>query len=495
MKRCLDFTLPASFSFALNDGDLYDTATNGTFSKLVNFTSSDPACGGPGISSRLAKVYGHVINEKDFQLSGLITDAETPNAPRLITGVTSAFTLVPDGTGRRRDDPVDPDPTLCIVNWASDKIPTPGSYVLDNKSPICGPQAPVLVDNTEKYREKLAVVGADSFGNIVIGDKVHQTVFKYAYGVDSAAVSPIKVLSRSKFTFSVTSNATSPTDANSCVYTYVSQDIPANTQEYVLGSYTLGSLSLQNGTAINDGCITTAISTYLGQFQFTNTSQACGPTDPTSRFQRYFGGDKNVVYNALTVGSGVFNVSSGEPDSNIPHGFGRRDPGDASFHYINKDLIQNNATPSSTATFIATSSITASTIATSSVAATNIAYSSTASLSFTSSVPTSTISASTVAANSSVVSATPSTSALTNNSKSLTAVTTNSGAPAPTEVGANSIVTTITPVVAPTSSAAPNVFTAQNTYGLSAGNNIYKGDATSLVGVFSAFITAIIFGL
>ncbi|ORY44303.1 hypothetical protein BCR33DRAFT_785007 [Rhizoclosmatium globosum] len=459
LLKCLDFTLPSSFNGTVGiSGLIVDYSINGTFSTLLNFTSSDPVCGEASIGPRLA---------------------------------TASFAFVQDESGRRRHDP-----PYCSVYWISDQIPTLGMYALDYKNPACGPMAPVLLDDNEKFRERLAVVKVTKYGDIIVRESwdKYKATYGSAYGVGSDAVSDVKVLSKSKFSFSVTSNVSSPTNANSCVYTYNSLTNPGTSQKYVLDTYTLGSLSLQNGTDINDGCITLAISSDFGQFQFTNTSEACGPNDPTSRFQRYFGGDKNVVYNALTVGSGVFNVSSGEPSSNIPRG--RRDADDASFQYHVKESIQTITSSASTtvistssfATFTSTSSVAVSTVTSTSVAASNISYSSRSSLSVTSTVSTSNIAVSTIAANSNAVSATSSTAALTNNSKSLTAA-------GELKVGASTMVTTVTSAVSSTDSVAPNVLPAQNTYGVSAGNNIYKGDATGLVGVFAAFITAVVFAL
>ncbi|KAJ3079572.1 hypothetical protein HDU99_010576 [Rhizoclosmatium hyalinum] len=98
LLKCLDFTLPASFSFALNDGALYDTATNGTFSKLVNFTSSDPACGGPGISSRLAKVTSTIATTFSSATSTIATSS-TAASSLTSKATTSAGSITTTAVG------------------------------------------------------------------------------------------------------------------------------------------------------------------------------------------------------------------------------------------------------------------------------------------------------------------------------------------------------------------------------------------------------------
>ncbi|KAJ3082294.1 hypothetical protein HDU99_003117 [Rhizoclosmatium hyalinum] len=112
-------------------------------------------------------------------------------------------------------------------------------------------------------------------------------------------------------------------------------------------TYNLGVQTLLPGAFVEDGCISTATNEN-GPLVFTNSSDACGPSDPNSRFKRYFG---TVVIGYVDLSEGVFNITVRKAV------FGRRRAeGDATFQYLGANIETATSSTSFTSTTAALAS-------------------------------------------------------------------------------------------------------------------------------------------
>ncbi|ORY36442.1 hypothetical protein BCR33DRAFT_721971 [Rhizoclosmatium globosum] len=441
--KCLEFTLPSNFSAQLNEAN---TPTDPFFS-YFSFTDNSNNCKGSDLASRLQDVYARniTVNTPIFLSVQYNNTEAVPTDAHFINSISIGFWL--DATNSSSVKPPKPPaperrggPTTsnCNILWASSVVQFEGQYILDYKNPICGPEAPKIVDNSTQTREDVSL--AEYSRNYGVGFWTKPLkALSDAYGLTNSSII-FKSIDDRKFSLSVTSDASSPSADNSCVYTYLATDRSAVLRNFTLQSYDLGSLPLSNETTPADGCISEFTTSRLFSFIFTNDSSACGATDNgIERFGRYFSVPIALDFRYLDVADGIFNITVSEdsPDR-------RRDGNAATFVFFDKSFI-----PTTTTSTIAPTSTAVSTFASSSTVSQSASAKASASQS---------ASGSAVVATTTVADAVP------------------------------------TGYAAPTVYAAPAAYGAPTVaYGAPAGNNLYKGASAGKVGIVSALVAAFVF--
>ncbi|KAJ3072476.1 hypothetical protein HDU99_002182, partial [Rhizoclosmatium hyalinum] len=313
----------------------------------MTFTNNDPACGDPNLLSRLTLVYGPVALDwlSTIELN-FDYNLATPQAYNFVYQALVTFSIQ-GGNGR------------CYLLWYPTTIIAPEVFYLSYNQPTCGPNAPPIIDSSDRIRGILSIAAVTTPPDQTVsffGDgRLYKTLFAAVYGVDESAVS-LNMISYLKFGISITTNPDSPTADDSCVYEYVARQRDVILRQFTLVKYSLGSQTLLPGASIDDGCILTAVQTER-TITFTNLNDAlCGPS--SSRFERYFG-SRNLVVNwrVLDMATGVYNVSTTGSSTN---------PGDAVFYYHDMAFpTSTSTTTTSTSTFTITSTAEAATETTS----------------------------------------------------------------------------------------------------------------------------------
>ncbi|ORY53814.1 hypothetical protein BCR33DRAFT_845047 [Rhizoclosmatium globosum] len=418
MLKCLEFSLPATFTLDVDFqyASFEETNLNGTLASLFNFTSTDPA----NFLSRLTAVYGLDVSAQGYKLGvNFNNNLEPPTAPHTVMRAASWFKLIPKANNQG------PAP-LCYLQWSALSMQYPEQYILAYNNPVCGPSAPKLLDTSETSKFKLAVAGWASDGTVYPTNQM----FGAAYGL-SPANTVYKFVTNFKFSFTVTSNHTSPTDENSCVYTYLVTNRQVLVRNLTLVSYNLGALTVKPGLNVNDGCLDNLQILTLSDYAFANRSAAC--------------------VNVLDEATRIFNVSTGSIDTNLR----RRDAGDAMFRFVDTSLVVKTTT-TSTSTFTSTSISTFTATSISTIAATSI----------------------------STIAATP--AATINSASAKTATTAAVPSVVASGVASGSVIPTSSVAPVPTGYAAPSA------YGAPGSNNIYKGSAVKTCGAAALIVLAFI---
>ncbi|KAJ3278843.1 hypothetical protein HDU79_001163 [Rhizoclosmatium sp. JEL0117] len=441
--KCLEFTLPSNFT-----APAYDSSPNSAFYSFLTFTDQSDACKGSDIVSRLQDVYGRNVSQAAPFFLDLLSNNTGASAHFIesisigfwVDSTNSSNVIKPAAGPIRRGGP---GSSSCNINWISTATQIVSDYVLAYKNPICGVNAPKLIDNSTQTRELLAVAYY-STGAVVSFMGEPTSVLSDAYGLKNTSII-VKSVSDSKFDLFVTSDVSSPTADNSCVYEYLAADRSVTVRDFTLQSYDLGSLPVSNLTTPADGCISEFNTTNLGVYTFANLSDACGsPTDGRARLGRYFSVPIALDFRYLDVADGIFNITVSEDSPER-----RRDGNTATFVFFDKSFI-----PTTTTSTIAPTSTVVSTFA----------------------------SSSTVKASSSI----QSTTAQTASGSSVIPTTAVAGA---------TTAATPTGYVVPTGYGAPTGYGGPTAYGAPAANNIYKGASAGKVGIVSALVVALVFAL
>ncbi|KAJ3079093.1 hypothetical protein HDU99_000183 [Rhizoclosmatium hyalinum] len=299
--KCLDFSL-ANFTYnhlyldyeALKDHIIWkdSTACSGNFSQRINAT------------------YGYTIDPK--VVNSITMFANSVPETRFITDVRVSFKLAAtrqDG-GRRAIESDD-----CSLGYISSTTQLNGAkYFLAERNPVCGPNAPNF--NASSYPSyAFSVVKSIDVkpfrANVKFDFNPTASYFTLAnlddlaaaYAVDSSAV-VYKFISPTKFSLTVSSIPGDVSANKSCVYTYRALVVSETKgRKYTLTKITEGTIPLNKGVDLNDGCLSTlidggVIDQYgsVGTFRFMGSvNDTCGSTRYFSRFNRYFALDKYYI--------------------------------------------------------------------------------------------------------------------------------------------------------------------------------------------------------
>ncbi|ORY44286.1 hypothetical protein BCR33DRAFT_765950 [Rhizoclosmatium globosum] len=432
--KCLEFTLPSNFT-----APAYDSSPNSAFYSFLTFTDQSDACKGSDIVSRLQDVYGRNVSQAAPFFLDLLSN-NTGTSAHFIESISIEFWV--DSTNS--SNVIKPAAGQFVVE-ALEAHPIVSDYVLAYKNPICGVNAPKLIDNSTQTRELLAVAYY-STGAVVSFMGEPTSVLSDAYGLKNTSII-VKSVSDSKFDLFVTSDVSSPTADNSYPSLFATLLFKATT--WVLCQSAI-SLLRRTDVSLNS---TQQIFVYT----FANLSDACGsPTDGRARLGRYFSVPISFSFHYLDIADGIFNITVSEDSPER-----RRDGNTATFVFFDKSFI-----PTTTTSTIAPTSTVVSTFASSStVKASSSIQSTTAQTASGSSViPTTAVAGVTTAA-------TP------------TGYVVPTGYGAPTGYGG------------PTGYGAPTGYGGPTAYGAPAANNIYKGASAGKVGIVSALVVALVFAL
>ncbi|KAJ3079204.1 hypothetical protein HDU99_000115, partial [Rhizoclosmatium hyalinum] len=340
--KCLEFDLPATFSLVMNDRFPTKPVYLDILYSFLTFTDNSENCKGSDIVTRIQDVYGRIVqNPPLFFLDVHYNNTKAASTDsHFIKSMYAQFWIDPlQGSSAqpqlaRRGGP---GSSQCDIHWISTVVLSEETYVLANKNPICGPKAPKLLDNSVETLEQFSVTSY-SDGSF---SKLPSSALSQAYNVPSSSIIYQPAL--------VTSDASSPSNDNSCVYEYLAQDRHVIVRNFTLQSYDLGGLPASTFNTPTDGCVSSFSIRVPSAYTFANQSSDCGDvTNPQARFVRYFSVPISVNFQYLDEMDGIFHVTV------LPNS--RRDGTSATFVYMDISLLPAATTSTIDLTSTASSS-------------------------------------------------------------------------------------------------------------------------------------------
>ncbi|KAJ3080526.1 hypothetical protein HDU99_008137 [Rhizoclosmatium hyalinum] len=179
---CLAFSLPSNFS-----APRVDYVFGSQLASKFIFTDTNVNCGANNLISRLSTVYGRNISAQNFVIGTVYNNTESvAEDPHFLETVYIDFMLYPVGVGapprQEARALVKEDVTTCSASWISTVTQAVEGYVLAYKNPICGPNAPRLIDQSETHRLSYSSASVGELGEVFFNNGNLKAAFADAYG-------------------------------------------------------------------------------------------------------------------------------------------------------------------------------------------------------------------------------------------------------------------------------------------------------------------------